>query len=324
MTESVTTRLRLFFPDDFAAPQGWPEDVGIVALQVGDAPEIFPFHRRESPEAILSRIETLTTHRLAEAAVFPPVEGHPVCDLPFTAVARLRLGIESFLARSPDAVEEAADFSVNFGFAVDEGLDLAALVRVPDPQTESDAPRVTAELPGYAPFQPLASPGRIAIPALLVSSPTGELAILIDPEAAPVAVAPSDVLVRDDGLALALRRSAFDGQDLPGSLLLPPDCLGIRPPATGLPALIMPQDRHYLVTPVYEAPVQDLPDPATPPAPTGEETRSFGRLALQRSFAAVACILAAAVALALLPSGTTRTAEQDAAPLHALRAGLFQ
>lgn len=324
----MTARVRIFSPDEFSGPEGWPEDVGIAVLQTGEEPEIFPVHRKESPAAVLSRLQTLTSRMLGDAAVFPPVDGHPECDLPFTAVAKLRSGIEHFLARSPDAVEEAADFSVNFGFATDEGLDLSTLVRmapqpaqVPETPAEPEAP----ELPGYAPFNPEAPPSRKSIPALLCLSATGELVIVTDPNADPVKMAPSDVLVRDDGLALALRRSAFGESSLPGYILLPSGCLGIDPPTTGSPVLIMPSEKHYLVTPVADSAEQEVPDQAPmPPEVAAWPQSRFALFANPRRFAALAGIAAGVLALFLMDSTTTQMAEKSVDPLHLLRAELFQ
>lgn len=328
MTNLPTARLRLFASDEFTRPDGWPDDVGIAVLQTGREPEIFPVHQTETHAGIVKRIESLTSRDLGAAAVFPPLEGHPHCDLPFTAVAKLRAEIESFLSRTPAAVEEAADFSVNFDFAAEEGLDLTVLVRRTSARTD-DPPeaKVASDLPGYAPFDPGLPPYRASIPATLWLTPSGELVIVTDPDAEPFKLDPSDVLVREDGLGLALRRSCPGlAGGLPGYILLPSGCLGFDPPSYGLQVLIMPRERHYLVTPVLDWPEPSLPsEPAWPTVsahPVAMQPQ-YAPAIRSRSIAALACITAslfAALLLNLEPNKVTETAD---APLPRLRAELF-
>lgn len=328
MTILPTLRVRLFSPDEFSAPEGWPEDVGIAVLQTGSEPEIFPVHQTERPASILSRIQAQSARDLSTAAVFPALDGHPDCDLSFTAVAKLRGDIEAFLSRTPAAVEEAADFAVNFGFAADEGLDPTALVRGPGageasspPESPAAAP-VVEELPGYAPFDPELTTYRKSITATLWLSPSGELIIVSDPDEDPCKLEPSNVLVREDGLALALRRSdpGLKGE-LPGYILLPPGCLGFDPPTSGLQVLIMPTERHYLVTPMLDWPEPSLT--ADPPLPVAREETS-GRLQfLPLLLGALACITIGLAAALVLDGDAKTVAEATVGPFPDLRAQLF-
>lgn len=328
MTILPTLRVRVFTPDEFSGPDGWPEDVGIAVLQTGSEPEIFPVHRTERPAGILARIEAQTSRDLGGAAVFPKLEGHPDCDLSFTAVAKLRGDIEAFLLRTPAAVEEAADFSVNFGFAADEGLDLSALVgsaasAEEAPTNEPAAAPAADELPGYAPFDPNLTTYRKSITATLWLSPSGELVIVSDPDAEPCKLDPANVLVREDGLALALRRSDPGlASGLPGYILLPSGCLGFDPPHSGLQVLIMPRDRHYLVTPVL-----DWPEPAATELPVvfplPPDPLEFSPGLRTRGMAVLACIAAALVAAMLLNGQPQHVAHATAGPFPDLRAQLF-
>ncbi len=323
MTDVLTARVRIFAPHEIAGPPGWPEDVGIAALQVADEPEIFPVHQKESAAAILLRIEQMTGRDLSQAAVFPVTEGHPLCDLPFTAVARLQAQIESFLARTPDAVEEAADFSINFGFADEEGLDLSSLVGASaaarDAEPAADPAPITP--PGYAPFDPKRSPLSCAIPAVLWLSASEDLVIVTDPEASPVALSTEDLLVRDDGLSLALKRSAFaDHAALPGYIVLPADCLAVTPPAAGCEALIMPQDEHYIVTLAPTWPDTAPPDLQAASPPAAQQPR---RWPFSYSLAAVFCLVASLAALLVIGKEARQIAGTAADPVTVLRAELF-
>lgn len=330
MTEFLTTRIRVFAPDEFAGLAGWPDEVGIAVLLGAGEPEIFPVHQKERGAEIVGRLGALSGRDLRGSAFFPPLDGHPECDLSFSAVARLRAEIESFLMKTPDAVEEAADFLVNFGFAADEGLNLSSLVRVVTPPVEVEAifpVRGSTELPGYALLDSASPNGAQFIWALLWPSPTGELVLLSNPADNPFRVSPSDVLVKEDGTGLALRRSGLGGAGrLPGYIMLPPGCIGFDPPASGSQVVIVARERHFLVTPV---PVwtdcfspDDLHAPDVVVIPILERFRRSSKRLMQ-SVAAVICVAVTASAFSILTSDPTKIA-RSAGPVPSLRAELFQ
>ena len=330
MTEVLTARVRVFAPDEFARPSGWPDEVGIAVLLGAGEPEIFPVHQKEKGADIVARLGALSGRDLRDSAFFPPLDGHPECDLSFSAVARLRAEIEAFLLKTPDAVEEAADFFVNFGFAADEGLNLSSLVRGVTPPHEVAAvlpvPGST-ELPGYAQLDSTGPNPSQYIWALLWPSPTGELVLLSNPSDSPIRVSPSDVLVKEDGTGLALRRSGLGGAGkLPGYIMLPPGCIGFDPPASGSQVVIVARDRHFLVTPVPAwtdcSSPDDLPEPDVVAIPILELFRRSTRRLMQ-SVAAVVCVAVAASAFAHLTSDPAKIST-SAGLVPSLRAELFQ
>lgn len=330
MTEFLTTRVRVFAPDEFAGLAGWPDEVGIAVLLGAGEPEIFPVHQKERGAEIVGRLGALSGRDLRGSAFFPPLDGHPECDLSFSAVARLRAEIESFLMKTPDAVEEAADFLVNFGFAADEGLNLSSLVRVVTPPVEVAAifPVMgSTELPGYASLDSAGPNGAQFIWALLWPSPTGELVLLSNPADNPFRVSPSDVLVKEDGTGLALRRSGLGGAgSLPGYIMLPPGCIGFDPPASGSQVVIVARDRHFLVTPVPAwtdcSSPDDLHAPDIVAVPILERFRRSSKRLMQ-SVAAVICVAVTASAFSILTSDPTKIVK-SAGPVPSLRAELFQ
>lgn len=329
MTDDQTARLRIFAPDDLSVPSGWPEDVGIAALLASGEPEIFPVHGKEDASEILARIGALTGRDLRQVAVDPPVPDHPSCDMPFAVVARLQAGIESFLARTPEAIEEAADFAVNYCFAADEGLDPSALVRgtgTAAPQ-DPDPGDKAGDLPGFRPFDRDFAPISASRPALLWRSASGDLVLLGDPDAEPVRLAAQDLLVREDGLALAIRRDGtFASGSLPGHILLPEGCLAFDPPPSGCPVLIQVRARHFLVTPSpgwIEGPGR--PDAAvaeTPADPTWHLALPRWRT-VRKHLAGLFCVVAALSALILLDDAPAREAKTVGA-LPSLRAELLR
>ena len=330
MTEVLTTRVRVFAPDEFARPAGWPDEVGIAVLLGADEPEIFPVHQKETGAEIVARLGALSGRDLRGSAFFPPLDGHPECDLSFSTVARLRAGIESFLMTTPDAVEEAADFFVNFGFAADEGLNLSSLVRAATAPVEVAAilPVLgSTELPGYASLDAASPNGAQFIWALLWPSPTGELVLLSNPADDPFRVSPSDVLVKEDGTGLALRRSGLGAAGkLPGYIMLPPGCIGFDPPASGSQVVIVTRDRHFLVTPVPAwtdcSSPDDLHEPDVVAVPILERVRRSSKRLMQ-SVAAVICVAVTASAFSIFTSDPTNIARSEG-PVPSLRAELFQ
>lgn len=330
MTEVLAARVRVFAPDEFARLPGWPDEVGIAVLLGGSEPEIFPVHQNERGAEIVARLGALAGRDLRGSAFFPPLDGHPECDLSFSAVARLRAEIETFLMNSPDSVEEAADFLVNFRFAADEGLNLSSLVHVVASPVEGAVvlPNLgPTELPGYAPLDSAGSNGSQFIWAILWPSPTSELVLLSNPADHPFRISPSDVLVRDDGTGLALRRSGLGGAgELPGHIVLPPGCIGFDPPASGSPVVIVARGRHFLVTPVSAHMDCSIPDDVRAPDVASlsilERFRRSSKSLIQ-SVAAVICIAATASAVSLLSGDPAKTASSEG-PVPSLRAELFQ
>lgn len=260
------TRVRIFQAGEFAAPSGWPEDVGIAVISAGDGPEVFPVHSRETGAEVLLRLSALSGHDLHMAAVHPAVAGHPVCELPFSAVADLLAGVEDFLARFPDAVDEADDFAVNFGFAVDEGIAFPALLQT-DPSTLPETtPPPAPVLAGYSVYQ---GPTPTFRPFLRIGV-TGDLIVVPDPDQPVLTAITPEVMVRDDGLGLAVSLDVAVAPDgAMRALRLPAGCLPWLPrdSAQDVPLLAVTRGGYLLLSPLPDlagqAPPASLPEPDT-------------------------------------------------------------
>lgn len=260
------TRVRIFSAGEFAAPSGWPEDVGIAVITAPDGPEVYPVHARESGKEVLARLSVLSAHDLSKAAVHPAIPGHPVCDLPFSAVSNLLAGVEDFLARFPDAVDEADDFAVNFGFAADEGIALGRFL-IPDSAARDATPaaKPVPGLAGYAAFDPAAP---VSARYVLRVDAAGQAMVLRADAAqeAPLALPP--ILLRDDGLGLAVALGDLAGR--PAGFRLPESCLPwlSRDVPRDLPLWAQERDGHLLFAFLPDA---AAPTPPTPPALTPED-----------------------------------------------------
>lgn len=338
------TRVRVFPAGDFAAPTGWPDEVGVAVIKAGGI-EVFPVHARETTADILRRIADLSGVDLRNVPVHPAADGHPPCDLPFSAVAALQSSVEDFLSRYPEAIDEADDFAVNFGFAVEEGIAFPALVlqdAAAAPPRDIAPPRADAGLAGYRALTPDAVPvpPRFGKPVLRVS-PDGALMVVLDPDNPVLAATTPPVLLRDDGLGLAVPRAVLHGPDgVLRGLRLPTACLPWLPRDVegDLPLLAVESGDYLLLSllPEWAWPVAEPARSLTEPA-AAEDAPNLSRLlpnALRSlvnsgwrtrvtGFAALS-VLVVGAGLGLAQLGDAgHDIRTSAAPVDALRAGLF-
>lgn len=222
--------VRIFAAGEFTAPPDWPDDVGVAVIHA-DGIEVFPVHARESGADVLRRIAPLTERDLRDATVYPVVAGQPASDLSFSAVAELRSAVEDFLSRFPQAVEEADDFAVNFGFAADEGIALPALIGPSQPAARADPSTVQETranpLPGYVPLSAVPALPSPYPCAMLRVKADGGLTVLLDPDLPALSAADLPVLLREDGMGFAVPMDALPPEI--AALRLPAGCMGWIP-----------------------------------------------------------------------------------------------
>ncbi|MFA8386190.1 MAG: hypothetical protein ACEPO2_11245 [Pelagibaca sp.] len=316
MEPATATFVRLLLAEEFVPPSGWPEDVGVAVIRTnGPEVEIFPVHRQEGPAALLRRIEEFSGIALGAAAVYPPVEGHPECDLPQSTLRDLVSGIEKFLASSPDVVEEAEDFAVNFAFAAEEGIDLSGALT---PTTHAPP----AVLPGYVPLKTGAAGLRPFPNAVLRIAESGEALVILNPSLPLGAIATPEILLRDDGIGFAVSRDAvMQGQHEPYALQLAPGSLpkALERRVCDIPLACFAHADHVLFTPILAFAVQ--PAVSTTPAGAAISDAKPSSWRIQRAVGAVAGV-ALIAAVAMFSSAPTRTLQPET-PVDALRAGLF-
>lgn len=274
-------RVRLFRAGEFSAPTGWPDDVGIAVISAGERLEVFPVHAREGMGDALARLAALSGHDLREALCHPAVEDHAACELPFSAVADLLAAVEAFLARFPAAVEEAEDFAINFDFAADEGIPFPALI--PPDAPEPDPARPTRVLPaGFHPFDVAA---HATLRPFLRVDPAGDLLVVPDAGLPVLSATTADILLRDDGLALALPALALCGpQAMQRAIRLPHGCLGWMPRHAGqdIPLLAVTQGDYVILSLLPE---WAWPEPVIRPAET-RPSRWIGWQAIRNTLGA--------------------------------------
>ena len=99
----------------------WPQRMQLAVCLKEDGDCRLLAHREEEGEAFLPRL--LKTLRLPskEICFFPEIKGYPTRKVLYSEEKQLFALVNA----SPEIVEEAADYSINYSFALDEGLDPA-------------------------------------------------------------------------------------------------------------------------------------------------------------------------------------------------------
>jgi len=120
----------------------WPADMclAVCLMESGDC-QLVVF-RQEEADLFPPRLQAHLGLRGDELCFFPAMPGYPTRTLLYSDEQRLM----ALVAEAPEIVEEASDYSVNYGFALDEGLNPAVFLGIetagarPAPEADSDGP----------------------------------------------------------------------------------------------------------------------------------------------------------------------------------------
>lgn len=104
----------------------WPRDMclAVCLMQSGEC-QLMVFHHQEA-ETFPRRLQRQLALRSGDICFFPPVEGFATRRLLYSDEQKLMV----LVAEAPEIVEEAADYSVNYAYALEEGLDPVAFLGV--------------------------------------------------------------------------------------------------------------------------------------------------------------------------------------------------
>ncbi|WP_417672490.1 hypothetical protein [Pseudodonghicola sp.] len=104
----------------------WPGDMclAVCLMQSGDC-QLMVFHHQEA-ETYPRRLQRQLALRSGDMCFFPAVEGFASRSLLYSDEQKLMV----LVAEAPEIVEEAADYSVNYAYALEEGLDPVAFLGV--------------------------------------------------------------------------------------------------------------------------------------------------------------------------------------------------
>lgn len=129
---------------------GWPDQMRLlVCMDAAELCEFVVFHDDEE-DAVFERVAEILDRPVGDFAVSPDVVGHPRRRLLFSEENALLKAIQD----SDSLKEIAADYLINYDFALEEGLDFDALMRPRQVAEDDPALRVTTDK-----IFPLASKG---------------------------------------------------------------------------------------------------------------------------------------------------------------------
>lgn len=104
----------------------WPGDMNLAVCLMPSGDCQLMVYRQEEAEVFPLRLQRHLNLDAAEMCVFPPVPGFGTRSMLYSDERRLL----ALVAESPEIVEDAADYSVNYAYALEEGLDPAAFLGV--------------------------------------------------------------------------------------------------------------------------------------------------------------------------------------------------
>lgn len=99
--------------------QDWPARMNLAVCLRQNGECRMQVFRQEEGLRVLPRLLRAMRLTKSEVSVFPEVEGYPAHSMYFSEEKQLLLIVQN----APEIVEEASDYSVNFTYAIDEGLD---------------------------------------------------------------------------------------------------------------------------------------------------------------------------------------------------------
>lgn len=119
----------------------WPRKMRLAVCLMPSGDCQLLLFRQEEAGLVAARLRKHLGLRSAELCIHPPVHGFPTRQLRYSDEKSLA----ALLADAPQLVEDATDYSVNFAFALEEGLDPVAFLGVDATETAVDLPVVAAQ-----------------------------------------------------------------------------------------------------------------------------------------------------------------------------------
>ena len=116
----------------------WPGQMQLAVCLKEDGDCRLLVHREEEGAAFLPRLRKTLALPVKDICFFPEIEGYPTRKILYSEEKQL-FGL---VKASPEIVEEAADYSINYTFALDEGLDPTRFMKenTPLPANRSQKP----------------------------------------------------------------------------------------------------------------------------------------------------------------------------------------
>ncbi|SHH78699.1 hypothetical protein [Cognatishimia maritima] len=119
----------------------WPRKMRLAVCLMPSGDCQLLLFRQEEAGIFAARLRKQLGLRAKEICVYPPVHGFPTRQLRYSD----QRSLATLLADSPQLVEEADDYSVNFAFALEEGLEPSAFLGVDSEPMVTAAPVASAQ-----------------------------------------------------------------------------------------------------------------------------------------------------------------------------------
>ncbi|CUI95516.1 hypothetical protein TA5114_01702 [Cognatishimia activa] len=119
----------------------WPRKMRLAVCLMPNGDCQLLLFRQEEAGLVAARLRKHLGLRPAEICIHPPVHGFPTRQLRYSDEKSLA----ALLADAPQLVEDATDYSVNFAFALEEGLDPVAFLGVDANEPAIDLPVAAAQ-----------------------------------------------------------------------------------------------------------------------------------------------------------------------------------
>lgn len=103
----------------------WPDDMNLAVCLLNSGECQMFIYRREEASGFPARMRGYLNLPVSEVCIFPATAGYPSRKLLYSDEQRL----QALVAEAPELTEEAIDYSANYLFALEEGLDPAAFLR---------------------------------------------------------------------------------------------------------------------------------------------------------------------------------------------------
>lgn len=261
MADSNGALLRIYCHEDRTIwPDDWPEAMGIACLWKNDRiVAVSPFHDDESNREILDRV--LPDLGLSELSIMchPRIGRCLPAQVTVAQDADISEALEEFLNLNEEAVERAGDFSINYEYALSEGLPLrnvtlpeSLTVRQPHPvkQRTHDVPEGFVEFNG-----PEEAALSVFKGAFVRRSEAGQLELVLPGIENDKVVSDVSVLVRNDGMGIAIAVEQLLRFEVPhGIIELPQGCLPINlRKGERVNAVLIQSDSFLFVTPILHS-----------------------------------------------------------------------
>lgn len=121
----------------------WPQKMRLAVCLMPSGDCQLLLFRQEETAIFSSRLRKHLGLRAEELCIHPPVHGFPTRQLRYSD----QRSLAALLADSPQLVEDATDYSVNFAFALEEGLDPVEFLGVEAAEEDLPALAAAPELP---------------------------------------------------------------------------------------------------------------------------------------------------------------------------------